>query len=288
MQEAPKKRYRDWAGLANSLQRDADLPRQQLAQTLGVSAESLVQLRVGWNRWDRYWSFPEMDGGGHVIGINARYESGQKKRLFGSRSGLTHADSWNVGEGPILLPEGASDTAALMTIGLNAVGRPSNAGGVDLLIDLLFEIPIQRGIVVIGERDKKTDGKWPGRGGAISTATRLAEAFERPIDWAFPPDNAKDSRAWLKSLPSLPGERLADLFITGIDTKQINPPITLRIDPEPENTLPLGQWREMMLHARLQSLGKPGAYLDCSPTGSGKSHVDFAAVQVLLQREGTA
>jgi hypothetical protein len=116
----------------------------------------------------------------------------------------------------------------------------------------------------------------------------MAEALERPIDWSFPPDDAKDSRAWLQTMPTLPADRLADLFITGIDCKRIDPPITIRVEPEPAETMSLDHWRETMLQARLQSLGIPGSYLDHSPTGSGKSHVDFAAVQALLQHEGAA
>ena len=73
-----------------------------------------------------------------------------------------------------------------------------------------------------------------------------------------------------------------------LDTKQIDPPITIRVEPEPAQTLSLEKWREMMLQARLESLGFAGVYLDRSPTGSGKSHVDFAAVQALLKREGAA
>ena len=64
-----------------------------------------------------------------------------------------------------------------MTIGLSVVGRPSNCGGIALLIDLLSAFPIQRELVVIGERDEKPDGKWPGRDGAISTGTKLRAAL---------------------------------------------------------------------------------------------------------------
>jgi len=133
-------------------------------------------------------------GNGQVIGINARHVDGSKKRLFGGQSGLTYADGWDTGDGPILLVEGGSDTAALMTIGLSVVGRPSNTAGVKLLIDLLCEADIDREIVVIGERDEKADGRWPGRDGAISTAKQLAENLERPVAWSLCPDGAKDTR----------------------------------------------------------------------------------------------
>ena len=287
----PPKRFEkvvDWTTSLAFYAKGAPTGVPVLAERLGVSVESLTALNAGWHPGHKFWTHPERDGFGRVIGVITRYEDGSKKRLSRSKCGLSYADSWDTGLGPILLVEGPSDTAALLTLGLTVVGRPSNCGGVDLLIDLLFDVPTQREIVVVGERDEKPDGKWPGRDGAISTATRLAEALERPVGWAFPPDNAKDSRAWLKAMPELPNDRLADLFITGIDTKQVLPPITIRIEPEPTITLPLGKWRDNMLQARLHSLGKPGVYLDRSPTGSGKSYVDFAAVQALLQREGAA
>jgi hypothetical protein len=260
----------------------------ELAHALGVTADSLTALQVGWHPGQRFWSFPERDGNGRVIGINARYGDGSKKRLSGSKAGLTYADHWDTGVGPILLVEGASDTAALLTIGLSAVGRPSNRGGVDHLVDMLSDFPLEREIVVFGERDQKEDGKWPGMEGAVSTATKLAETLERPIHWALPPDNAKDSRAWLQSMPKLPADRLADLFLSGLDVKVVNAPITIGAEPESTITLDLNIWRSLMEKARLDSLGKPGVYLDRSPTGAGKSHVDFVAIQTLWGRKGMA
>ncbi|MSR59742.1 MAG: hypothetical protein EXS05_19220 [Planctomycetaceae bacterium] len=234
------------------------------------------------------WTFPERNGEGKVVGISTRDRQGQKKRITGSKSGLTFASDWREGTGPIFLVEGASDTAALKTIGLAVVGRPSNLAGVGQLTDLLFDIATDREIIVGGERDQKPNGSWPGREGAISVSTQLAEALDRTIGWALPPDDAKDSRAWLQAMPELPVERLADLFKTGIDIKRVNPPITLTPAPEPKNTLPLNEWRATMFQDRLQSLGHPGIYLDHSPTGAGKSRVDFEAIRVLLQRGAAA
>jgi hypothetical protein len=53
-----------------------------------------------------------VDRGIRVIGIMTRYEDGSKKRLKGSNAGLTYANNWNTGLGPIFLVEGASDVAA--------------------------------------------------------------------------------------------------------------------------------------------------------------------------------
>ncbi|MEX1229494.1 MAG: hypothetical protein WEB58_04595 [Planctomycetaceae bacterium] len=290
----PKKKHspepvtRDWPAYAKEMARNADAARQQLAERLGVSLDSLEQLNVGWNPSDGFWSVPERNGDGEVIGISARYRSGEKKRLAGGQAGLTYADDWDTGVGPILLVEGGSDTAALLTLGLTVVGRPSNSGGVDLLLDLLEHIPPDRDIIVIGERDEKDDGKWPGKEGAIRTATRLAESLERPVAWSLPPDHAKDSRAWLQAMSAIPQDRQTDLFLSGLDPVLIHPPLTL---PPPEVIGPIidiANWRQDMLAARLQSLKRPGIYLDASSTGAGKSRVDFETILYLCGMECTA
>lgn len=41
----------------------------------------------------------------------------------------------------------------------------------------------------------------------------------------------------------------------------------------------LADWRDEMVGNRLESLGRPGLYADCSPTGSGKSYADRQAMR---------
>jgi len=198
----------------------AEEKRQELATSLGVDVEALRRLGVGWNCHG--WTIPERNGDGKIIGINVRHADGTKRRRAGGAMGLSFdPESWMTSAtepGFVFLVEGASDTAAMMSMGLSVVGRPSNTGGVELLAKLLRSVPKERLIVVVGERDRKPNESlsqsvrewhkatcegccqcWPGRFGAITTATQLARALERPIAWAFPPDGAKDSRAWLNS-----------------------------------------------------------------------------------------
>lgn len=172
-------------------------------------AESLRRLMVGWHV--KWWSFPERDATGRFIGINKRYRDGEKRRIKGGKSGLTYCDKWDESVGPIYLVEGGSDVAAMLTMGLAVVGRPSNVSGVDLLCELLRPIDQRRDIIVIGEKDEKDRSTikkhrpdceccnqcWPGKYGAVRTATQLSEQLDRPIDWSFPPGNAKDVRGWM-------------------------------------------------------------------------------------------
>lgn len=273
----------DLTELARRLADVGGTARIELATRLGVSVKALAELGVGWHIEKQCWTFPERNANGTIIGISARYQDDQKRRHPGSRAGLTYVDGWDSGNGPILLVEGASDTAALLTIALNAVGRPSNAGGIELLLDLLVDLPSDRDIIVIGERDQKPNGHWPGKAGAIRTAQRLADGLNRPIAWSLPPDGAKDSRAWLQSTPEMPVDRLAALFVSGLETCAVEPPprFTVPVDDRPE--VPLSEWRKEMLRLRIKSLQSPGCYLDFSPTGSGKTHVDFLLIQYALQ-----
>jgi len=82
-------------------------------------------------------------------------------------------------------------------MGLVVVGRPSNVSGLDLLVKLLR--PHDNVIVVLGERDQKLDGRWPGLDGCKAIGLGLARRLRRRIVTRMPPDGAKDLRAWLNA-----------------------------------------------------------------------------------------
>lgn len=159
------------------------------AATLGVSAESLVAL--GAKRNGRDWVFPERDADGQVIGHVRRTPDGRKIAVEGSHRGLTMP--WpmppNAGaspEEPILVPEGASCTAAGMDMEFVTVGRPSATGGVDHLKALLSD----RHVVIVGENDDA------GRRGVEKVAEGLVNVAAS-LRIIFPPEDAKDLRAWV-------------------------------------------------------------------------------------------
>ena len=173
----------------------------QLADELGVPAPGLQRLHVGSTTiaGDSVYTFPEFDGRGFMCGIATRSAAGNKNFLVGGKRGLTLPTEWCAGDGPVLIPEGPSDVAALIGMGLSAVGRPSAKGGADLLAELLRAVPASRGVVVLGEFDPKPDGTWPGRDGAHYVARKLANALRRSVTVALPPGSAKDVRDWLMS-----------------------------------------------------------------------------------------
>lgn len=187
--------------LAANMFRDGAAPatRKRLSEELGVTERSLSALGVGLGRdWDgrEFASFPSRDEGNRVIGITRRYSDGSKKTYPGTRNGLFYSKASVKLEGPVFVPEGGSDTAAFLSVGLCAIGRPSNVGGVRELKALLKNT--QRRVVVVAERDYKKgvcpescrgcQCCYPGVHGARTVANALG------AQWCMPPVGFKDFR----------------------------------------------------------------------------------------------
>jgi hypothetical protein len=178
--------------------------REQLAELLGLPVADLASFPLlGYFEEDSAgpcFIFPEHAADSTVIGLNRRFVAdGSKKVMQGGKRGLTIPNGWRERPGPILIPEGASDTVALTACGLAAVGRPSNSGGADLLARLLKDEPAEREIVILGENDLKENGDWPG-GEGKKVAEKLSAALNRPVQFRVPPREYKDGRAWVQQL----------------------------------------------------------------------------------------
>lgn len=203
-----------WAQLTERFEAAAtEDHRVSLATILGVNIGSLASIGIGWASRDELramraggagWSenfpngaftFPERDGKGRVVGLALRATDGRKGAPAGAMRGLIVPATLNDSPGPILVVEGASDVAALSSIGLTAVGRPSNSGGAEYLAELLDG----RDALIVGENDAKPGGAWPGRDGAKSVALRLAVAWGEAVEWTLLPAGFKDVRAWLNA-----------------------------------------------------------------------------------------
>src|SRR5262249_9524418 len=161
--------------------------REELSKVLSVPEKVLGAIEIGYLPNERAWVFPEVDGQGNLIGLLRRYPDGSKRLMAGGKRGLTIPDGWWYCPGPVTIPEGPSDVLALTALGIAAVGRPSNTGGVEMLAKLLADVPADREIIVLGEYDPKANGHWPGRDGALKVARELAAKLGRPVPWALPP-----------------------------------------------------------------------------------------------------
>lgn len=129
----------------------------------GVSPKSLYRLRAGWNAENGAAVFPMSDGSGRIIGLRYRSPSGGKWAATGSRNGLFVPEGLQP-KTPLFLPGGPTDAAAVLSLGVQAVGRPSAVAGVDLVAELVRRI---RPSLVIVVADQDEVGR---RGAGVGTA----------------------------------------------------------------------------------------------------------------------
>jgi len=165
-----------------------------LALSLGLCPYALATLQPAWDHWHDAWAFPMRDGAGKILGIRLRGNDGRKWAVKGSREGLFFDPA--VGRVPeVMLCEGATDTAAAISLGFVAVGRPSCSGGVELTRAFCFRHGVKR-VIVMADQDaphRRPDGSvwYPGRDGA----QRLVATLGLPWKMVMPP--AKDLRRWV-------------------------------------------------------------------------------------------
>jgi hypothetical protein len=205
--------------LDGSIERLAERCRQaarpealtRLADGLGLSAESLRRLGVGWfNRYGGCWSFPMRSASGQAVGIRLRRPDGRKLTARGGHDGLFLPEGLADG-GRLLVTEGPTDCAALLDLGFHAVGRPSCTGGIKLLVELVGQQRPAELVVV-------ADGDGPGQRGAEALAAVLV-AYAAAVRVIAPPVGIKDAREWrrrgatavdvLAAIDAAPARRLA-------------------------------------------------------------------------------
>jgi 5S rRNA maturation endonuclease (ribonuclease M5) len=164
--------------------------RELLAAELGVTTGSLSRLQVGWSECDRSYTFPMRDRAedGVACGIRLRRPDGFKWAVKGSKQGLFIPRKFPVGD-TLLICEGPTDTAALLMLCFDAVGRPSCNGGLGLVVDLVQRHHFSD-VVIIADRDQ------PGQRGARYLASRLVGYVPNGVRVVTPP--AKDAREWVQ------------------------------------------------------------------------------------------
>ncbi len=127
--------------------------RAELARELGVSAAALLQLNVGWLPERQAFTWPMFDARGRVVGIHLRRIDGRKLAVSGSRLGLFGVAGLPEQLHRLVVVEGASDTAAALTLRLTAVGRPSCTAGQKEIAKLVRRLRPSE-IVVIADADE--------------------------------------------------------------------------------------------------------------------------------------
>lgn len=179
----------DWTGQAAEFAAAAsDEAVRILATQLAVSVESLRRLGVGQGARGA-WTFPMVDASGRCTGIRLRLPGGRKLSVRGGREGLfTPSDL--AGDGPLLLPEGPTDAAALLDLGFDAIGRPSCTGGVRHVVEYVKAHRIQTVVVA-----SDVDANGAGQRGAVALAAAVV-AYCRDVRIIAPRTGVKDAREW--------------------------------------------------------------------------------------------
>jgi phage/plasmid primase-like uncharacterized protein len=183
----------DLARLADEFARAVDQTfLVSFASSLGLTADSLRRLRVGWADDQRAWAFPMTNPSGVVLGIRMRGPDGRKFAVKGGKEGLFLPQGIEARPRTVLVCEGPTDAAALLDMGfLNVAGRPNCTGGVKLLVDLIrLRRPDE--VVIVA------DGDAPGQRGAGNLASVLV-AHAPAVRVIQPPTGIKDARDWLRA-----------------------------------------------------------------------------------------
>jgi hypothetical protein len=160
-------------------------PLVELADRLGVSPAALMSLWIGWDH--EAWTFPMCDSKGAIVGIRRRFADGRKLSVRGGREGLFIPSLFPEAD-PLLICEGPTDTAALLTLAFSVIGRPSCRGGARYVCEFVRGRPV----AVVADRDE------PGRCGAAALASLLVPVCPS-VRVICPPEGMKDAREWVQA-----------------------------------------------------------------------------------------
>ncbi len=160
------------------------------AENLGVTTNSLINLSAGIDCGAV--TFPMKNSKCQVVGIMRRFQDGNKLSVKGGTLGLFIPSCLG---GPeqcekILICEGATDTAAALSVGFyNLIGRPNCGAGGKMIRELVEARGVKR-VIIISDNDDA------GVHGARELAKILCGAARVKI--ITPPAGIKDMRDWHK------------------------------------------------------------------------------------------
>jgi len=155
------------------------------AESLGIEFNTLDRMHMGQDGKDNL-TFPMFDGSREPIGIRVRNMEGQKWAIKGSRNGIFIPKRLRESIG-ILICEGPTDTAAMLDLGFDAIGRAScNTGA-----EFCKPIVARREVVIVSDSD------GPGVDGAEKLASELWQTA-RTVRIITPP-YSKDAREWKRN-----------------------------------------------------------------------------------------
>ncbi len=161
------------------------------AELIGLPVDPLERLGVGWSVEHQATTWPMRNATGEIIGVRLRCpKTAAKWAVKGSRAGLFYVPDLLTIERPerLIICEGPTDTAAMLAVGLHAVGVPSAGGGIDLLVAMCRRMRPEYLQIM-------ADADGPGAAGAERVADALV--IVAPVVIVTPLGGCKDSRAWV-------------------------------------------------------------------------------------------
>ena len=175
-------RYRD-----HTLQEDI----LSYAKTLGVSSASLKRVGICKVPTKNAWAFPMYGIRGELCGLRIRSVDGKSKwSLKGSRSGIFKPSFiFKRDQRTLFIAEGPTDTAALLDLGFDVVGRPCCLGNHNEVIDVVSSSDRWLDIVIFADNDPA------GLDGANRLA-RVLVKYTKSIKIVTPPDDS-DAREYI-------------------------------------------------------------------------------------------
>jgi hypothetical protein len=164
-----------------------------LAHQLGLPVSALEAIGVG--SLAGRWVFAECNHEQEPVAVLYRSADGGKFCERGSERGLTIPSAGLAGS-VLHIAEGATDTAALLSVGLATVGRPAAhaSGAVRGWLARFVAAMSPAQIIVVGDRDETVNGRNAGADGAAELADLLSKESGRPTWWALPANGFKDVR----------------------------------------------------------------------------------------------
>lgn len=156
-----------------------------LAISLCVSLESLDDLGVAHAPEHNAFAFPMRNERGDICGIRLRNDQGDKWAVRGSKAGVFFSQSalMRLSTNRIFIVEGATDTAAALSIGIFAIGRHACIGQEEIIVAILDQLGPTECVVVFDNDERTENGKTrrPGVDGAEKLCAMLSVRTARFI-----------------------------------------------------------------------------------------------------------
>lgn len=166
-----------------------------LADRLGVSADALRRLRLGWCERDGAYSFPMRGAGGNVTGIRLRRDDAKYAERGGKDALFIPTNL--IGDGPLVVTEGPTDCAAALDMGYDAIGRANNSARTtdDLIAEYVTRQRCDE-VWIITDADPAGSRAAEATQAAADRLTARLVPIVGTVRVFAPPSPHKDVRAW--------------------------------------------------------------------------------------------